>query len=102
MSEDKGVDSSNSCNSAVSPQITTNVVSGSNKQCMAIVGGSIDVADNIEGEQCGDDNDRKVAICSVPVCPSPVTDGNEEPMCGVCGGDEAIIPKSIPEACSPT
>ena len=88
---------SNCChNIAVSPHQTTNVVSGSDKQCIQVVKGSIDVTDHIEGEQCGDDNDRMVAKCSVPVCPPPGDDGDVEIMFGLCDGDEAIVPRSVP------
>ena len=68
-----------------------------------------EVVNSLEGEQQGDDNDRKVVNCSVPVCPPSVANEQvegdtveEELMCGVCYDSEAIVPKSVPEVRSPT
>ena len=87
--------------SAVSPHQTTNVVSGGDKQCIQVVKGSIGVTDGMEGEQRGDDNDRLVAKCSVPVCPPPGVVDDVEIMCGTCDSDEGMVPRSVPEASPP-
>ena len=52
------------------------------------------------GDSTGADNDRKVAKCSIPICPPPTANEQEQRVEDM--DQESLVPRQVPNVTQPT